>query len=101
MRGYGYGRGSRGAWWGGAAVSPAAGYTYLGPCRCGTGPHAYYQDANGQVLTAAQVFRPAQPAAARVTQTELERLRAEKADLERRLAALEERLKAQGTPGAE
>lgn len=75
-----------------AATTPT-GYRYVGSCRCGFGPNAYYQDATGRVVPAASLFSgaawapPAQPI------TEVEQLRAEKADLERRLSDLEERLK--------
>lgn len=39
--GYGMGRSWRGAagWW----LKPE-GYTYLGPCRCGFGPHGFWQE---------------------------------------------------------
>jgi hypothetical protein len=53
------------------------------------GPNAYYQDSEGRVVPAAALFSgvAAQPV------TEVERLRAEKEDLERRLRDLEERLR--------
>ncbi|MFX1298985.1 MAG: hypothetical protein ACFFD2_29520 [Promethearchaeota archaeon] len=31
------------------------GYTYIGRCRCGLGPNAYYKSANGQILHANQI----------------------------------------------
>ncbi len=47
-RGYGlgYGPGYGRGWhyhWPGAVRSPE-GFKYLGPCRCGFGPHAYWQE---------------------------------------------------------
>ncbi|MHA1264500.1 MAG: zinc-ribbon domain-containing protein [Candidatus Helarchaeota archaeon] len=32
-------------------------YTYIGRCRCGYGPNAYYQNSNGKVVPAAQLFK--------------------------------------------
>lgn len=29
--------------------------TYIGPCRCGWGPHAYYRDQEGRIIHACQV----------------------------------------------
>lgn len=101
---YGFGRGSgwgRSAGSGAAhprasqgAVPTPAGYRYVGSCRCGFGPNAYYQDEAGRVVPAAGLFprgartAPAQPL------SEIEQLKAEKADLERRLRDLETRLQA-------
>ena len=94
MLGFGRGWGGRGSgyWWG-PRLAPA-GYTYVGPCRCGLGPHAYYQDASGRVVPAGAVFRGATwvPPAPTPTSAELEQLRAEKAELERRLSELERKL---------
>ena len=73
-----------------------AGCIYVGPCRCGFGPHAYYQDTSGKVVPARTVFggpMEAQPSGSLAT--ELEKLKMGKAALERRLADLEERLKGQ------
>ena len=62
LRGYGgggYGRAGRGLGYGpgvGRVAQAPAGYTYMGACRCGHGPRAYYQDASGRVLPASQVF---------------------------------------------
>ncbi len=33
-----------------------AGYRYVGYCRCGYGPNAYYQTPNGNVVPAYQLF---------------------------------------------
>ena len=55
---FGYGRGThRGRFWPHTPVSVPEGYTYIGPCRCGFGPDAFYQDRNGRVIPAMQIFR--------------------------------------------
>ncbi len=97
MNGFGWsGRGGRGGVGRGTGLGrsavqaqPLQGYSYVGGCRCGFGPNAYYQDASGQLLPAAALYASGaqqQPA------DDIERLKAEKADLERRLQALEARL---------
>ncbi len=104
MYGYGYGRGKGwgrgmaggGGWRGpGAATSPAvqppAGYRHVGACRCGLGPNAHYQDPAGRVVPAAVAFSG--PGASEPQESELERLRAETSDIERRLHELEDRLR--------
>lgn len=99
---YGLGRGgrgdrgaiARGSGWaqGGGQLPSLQGYDYVGSCRCGFGPNAYYRDAAGQITPASALFggagrfQPAQPT------NKIERLTAEKADLERRLRELEARL---------
>ncbi len=49
---YGYARG----WWHErhAAFVPGE-YRYLGPCRCGFGPHAFYRDPSGRIVHASQL----------------------------------------------
>lgn len=32
------------------------GYRYVGYCRCGFGPNAFYQDASGNIVHASQLF---------------------------------------------
>jgi hypothetical protein len=81
------GRGGRVAGWDQGAVAAPAGYGYVGSCRCGFGPNAYYQNAQGQVVPGSALF------AGPVQVPEVERLRAEKAELERRLGEMEERLR--------
>jgi hypothetical protein len=91
----GGGTGARTGWGGrgmgrgqGAMQAPTpAGYGYVGSCRCGFGPNAYYQDAQGQVVPGRALF------SGQVQVPEIERLRAEKAELERRLGDLEARLR--------
>lgn len=31
-------------------------YKYIGPCRCGLGPHAYYLDENGNLIHGWEIF---------------------------------------------
>jgi len=106
MYGFGRGRGGRGGgyWFGLGRAWPTginpSGYTYIGPCRCGFGPHAFYQDASGRILPAAAVFSgpaPTQPEATpESTRAEIDELKAEKAEIERRLRDLEARLQRKG-----
>ncbi|MBS7251145.1 MAG: hypothetical protein KIH08_11250 [Candidatus Freyarchaeota archaeon] len=37
-------------------TSTATGYRYIGRCRCGYGPNAYYQAPDGSVVPAYQIF---------------------------------------------
>lgn len=98
---YGQGRRHRGGWGGGTAVPFAgatapAGYTYVGPCRCGTGPNAYYQDASGRLVRSWQVLPPAPPA--EDLKAQIESLKEEKARLERRVEDLEMLAKGKEAP---
>lgn len=92
---FGYGRG----WWRGTTNVPApAGYRYIGPCRCGWGPNAFYQDASGRIVHASELYRGGWPTVAPTTiqedtKAELEALRREKEDLEKRIAELEKLVK--------
>jgi hypothetical protein len=80
-----------------AAAQVPEGYRYVGPCRCGWGPNAFYRDASGRIVHTWDVYRwrgAAGSAPAReVLKEEFEALKAQKEDLERRLAELEKRLK--------
>ncbi len=97
MYGYGFRWGWRGGWggrfrgwWhpGWAPPQPSGkGITYIGPCRCGWGPHAFYMDESGRVFHASQLFWGA------AGEDEIEALREEKRFLEERLRELEEKLK--------
>jgi hypothetical protein len=98
-RGRGWGYGGRGGWgygggggwrWYGYTYAPTASvksYTYVGPCRCGFGPHAYYMDSEGRLVHASQIFSGVVP------YNEVESLRQEKKELERRLQDIESRIK--------
>jgi len=91
---YGW-RGSwRGAWTGGVP----AGYRYIGPCRCGGGPHAFYVDPAGRIVHASALWRaPFTGPVLKDLEAELETLREEKAYLEKRIEELEELLKKKET----
>lgn len=106
-RGYGMGRGgywwynNRRPWWPTVVAEPVTdadvkkGLTYIGPCRCGFGPHAYYRTADGRIVHAAAApyagqaaVRPEpEPAPDQdELQTELDSLRARVQELEKKLA---------------
>lgn len=102
-RGYGRGYGAWGGrcyvgqWWPGrpfmTRLSPEEqkGAVYIGPCRCGFGPHAYYRLSDGRIVHASAV--PAgisEPSM--VPTSELDRLREENEELRSRLRALEEKI---------
>ena len=88
--GRGFGRGWGRGWWGPYGYSTPAGYTYVGPCRCGFGPHAFYVDPSGRLVHASQAWGGWIPPSA---WSEVEDLKAEKAELEARLRDIEARLK--------
>lgn len=119
-RGFGFGRGwgwRRGwGWWIGSQVissAAARGYRYIGPCRSGIGPWAFYISPTGEIVHAWQIFgsgipytpwtpwawalgaspTPSQPQTATSEKEALERereyLRRELQEIERRLKELE------------
>jgi hypothetical protein len=93
---FGYGRGlHRGRFWPYTLVSAPEGYTYLGPCRCGFGPDAFYRDKSGRIVHASQLLHGSVPQMVSTEDPEVEisQLRVEKAELERRIKELEEHLK--------
>jgi hypothetical protein len=77
------------------------GYTYIGPCRCGTGPHAFYLTPSGRTVHAWQLYRWGVPPAftEEDLKTALEVLKEEKAELEKRIEELEKELKKKGGEG--
>jgi len=97
-RGYGMGRG----YWGwcarGRGIRPAysartagdvsGGETYVGSCRCGLGPHAYYRSKDGRLVHASAMW-PELTVPAVSQKTELEQLRREKEQLEEEIRTLE------------
>lgn len=88
---FGYGR--RWHWWMPKITQPK-GYRYIGPCRCGTGPHAFYQDESGRVIHAWDLYRwgvPPTPTKEDV-KDELEALKQEKLELEKRIEELEKQM---------
>ena len=97
-RGYGMGRGYWGWYARGRGNTPAYGLlsagdvsgeaTYVGPCRCGFGPHAYYRTKDGRLVHAsARWTEPIVPAEAQ--ETGLQQLRRDKEQLEERIRVLE------------
>ncbi|MEO0091551.1 MAG: hypothetical protein ABIK61_02410 [candidate division WOR-3 bacterium] len=89
---FGYGRRQFG--WRRTPVAPR-GYIYIGPCRCGTGPHAFYQDAQGRFIPAHHLHWqcPSYQPTKEDLKAELEALKHEKAELEKLIAELEEQTK--------
>ncbi|HIC91624.1 MAG TPA: hypothetical protein EYP21_06125 [Syntrophaceae bacterium] len=85
----------RGRWWWRPPVKAPSGYTYIGPCRCGTGPHAFYQGPSGRIVHAWQLYHwgvPPTPTKEEL-RSELEVLKEEKAQLEKRIEELEKQIK--------
>ncbi len=72
-----------------------AGYAYIGPCRCGFGPDAYYMAQDGRIIHANEIFRKRFLSARtkQDLQAELEWLKEQKAELEKRLQEVEEEIK--------
>ncbi|RZB32503.1 MAG: hypothetical protein AEth_00490 [Candidatus Argoarchaeum ethanivorans] len=78
--------------WYDQTVTAPSGYEYIGPCRCGGGPHAYYQAPGGQVVHASQVFAPAPgftPVPGFTKEDERKMLEEELAQIKKRLEELE------------
>ncbi len=72
------------------------GYIYIGPCRCGFGPNAFYLTPTGQIVHAWQLTGLAFPGFLPWTMTpisERNMLETEKKMLEEELRYIEERLK--------
>lgn len=90
MRGGGW---YRGCW---PLASTPKGYTYVGPFRCGSGPHALYRDPSGRALHAWDLYRWGMPPVNRTQEdmeAELDLLRQERSHLEERIKELEKQLK--------
>jgi len=83
---HGYGRG-----WFKPRMAHSSGYSYIGPCRCGTGPNAFYQGPNGRIVPARQVYRSGFPTilTKEDLKAELEVLKKEKTELENRIEEIE------------
>lgn len=102
-RGYGMGRGYWRAYGEGVrrgyrdrprAIGPDSGvpgYEYVGPCRCGWGPNAYYRTADGRILHAASVGVDSQDTGSN-EQSEITVLRADNEKLAARVRELEAQL---------
>ncbi|AEF95726.1 DUF5320 domain-containing protein [Methanotorris igneus] len=70
-------------------------YRYIGPCRCGMGPHAYYEDESGRIVHAWDLYRV--PIATSTTDRtylvdRLKELEEEKAIIEDEIAEIKKRL---------
>jgi len=78
-------------WWWPKARTPS-GYTYIGPCRCGMGPHAFYLDESGRIVHAWQLYRLPTPTKEDL-KAEIEALKKEKSQLEKQIEELEKKLK--------
>ena len=88
----GHGRGWHRKWW--AGIVAPSGYTYIGPCRCGTGPHAFYQDPGGKIVHAWNVYRCGIPTTSgEDLKAKLEALKEEKKELEKRIEEIEKQIK--------
>jgi hypothetical protein len=93
-------------------VREPEGFAYLGPCRCGLGPNAFWQEKeSGRVsrgFPGAYVGRDYYPdfgrrrgePAQEDLRSELDRLKQEKEEMERRIRDLEAKLQAKETPDA-
>jgi len=91
----GYGRGlHRGRFWPYTPASVPEEYTYIGPCRCGFGPDAFYRDKSGTVVHASQLLQRDVPQTVSMEDLEVEisQLRVDKVELEKRIKELEEHL---------
>ncbi|MGQ9801699.1 MAG: hypothetical protein ACUVRL_08560 [Candidatus Saccharicenans sp.] len=101
--GYGYGRGFGGydptrdyGWCHEPAdVELPEDYEYLGPCRCGFGPDAYYRDKKtGRIFRGVPYhFWKGPETSEESLKDELEFLRREKEELEKRISEIEEKLR--------
>ncbi len=87
-------------WWYPPTALPLAGkgYIYIGPCRCGFGPNAFYLTPTGQIIHAWQLaglaFPRFFPWTAPISERNL--LETEKKMLEEELKYIEERLEQLG-----
>ncbi|CAB3288172.1 Exonuclease SbcC [Methanocaldococcus lauensis] len=75
-------------------------YRYIGPCRCGFGPHAFYVDDSGRIVHAWDLYRMPYKDTPVTTTTDrnylldrLKELEEEKALIEEEIAELKRRLK--------
>jgi len=73
---------------------PPKGYTYVGHCRCGMGPNAFFLDQEGNVAHAWNIYHWGTPQelTKEDLKAELEILKKEKVELEKDIETLEKRL---------
>ena len=76
-------------------VNAPRGYTYIGPCRCGRGPNAFFYDSAGRIVNVRQLYQWQFPQelTKEDLKVELEILKREKTELERNIEELENQLK--------
>ncbi|HEX7391630.1 MAG TPA: hypothetical protein VF374_01590 [Thermoplasmata archaeon] len=103
-RGFGNGRGYWRAYGGGMGrgyryrspdIRPGegvSGFEYVGPCRCGWGPNAYYRADDGRIVHASSISPVTPEPVVGGARSEIENLRTENERLEARVRELEERL---------
>lgn len=77
-----------------ALDADASGYEYVGPCRCGRGPNAYYRTGEGRIVHASAVAS-VRSAPASNGRSDIEILRADNERLVARVRELEEKLASQ------
>ncbi len=72
---------------------PVVPYEYIGPCRCGFGPHAHYITPEGMVVHASQIFAPFPPLQQEITEEEeLDMLKEDSKMIEEELAQIKKRI---------
>jgi len=64
------------------------GYTYIGHCRCGIGPNAYYQDTHGRIHHYNEIIHQGEDDFL----NEIETLKKENEELKKRIEELEKNL---------
>ncbi|ADP76822.1 conserved hypothetical protein [Methanothermus fervidus DSM 2088] len=71
------------------------GLRYIGPCRCGFGPHAFYEDVRGRIYHVSELYPRYYPEFYKEEdiKRELEALREEKRWIEEKIKELEKRIK--------
>ena len=76
-------------------ISAPEGYTYIGPCRCGFGPDAFYRDKSGRIVHASQLFHWSIPptTSTESLEAEVNQLKKENEELGKRIKELEDQLK--------
>jgi hypothetical protein len=82
------GRGIRPAYGARTARDVSGEATYVGPCRCGLGPHAYCRSKDGSLVHASTMW-PELTLPALSQDTELEQLRRQKEQLEEEIRTME------------
>jgi len=76
-------------------VSVPEGFTYIGPCKCGFGPDAFYRDKSGRIIHASQFFHWGIPptTSTKSIEAEVNQLKVEKEELEKRIKEIEDQFK--------